>query len=192
MRLATAARTADRFVAAGPECDFVPLVAAPYPLHVVMQILGVPEEDEPKMLFLTQQMFGGQDEDLSKSGMADMTPDFAPIMGRTPVEGFYLDAGWGTWGFKATPYVTRVSDYIDAVQWNAATNLPATTLVVDKFSVLKYVNQSARIYGLDLSGRLPLAQVLQPAARRVAATKSSRTRSMSARVMARGIGPWSR
>ena len=36
-------------------------------------------------------------------GMADMTPDFAPIMGKTPVEGFYLDAGWGTWGFKATP-----------------------------------------------------------------------------------------
>jgi sarcosine oxidase subunit beta len=35
--------------------------------------------------------------------MADMTPDFAPIMGKTPVEGFYLDAGWGTWGFKATP-----------------------------------------------------------------------------------------
>ncbi len=37
------------------------------------------------------------------AGMADMTPDFAPIMGRTPVDGFYLDAGWGTWGFKATP-----------------------------------------------------------------------------------------
>lgn len=62
------------------------------------------------------------------------------------------------WGFKATPYLTRVSDYIDAVQWNATTNAPATTLVVDKFSVLKYVNQSARIYGLDLSGHMPLAQ----------------------------------
>jgi sarcosine oxidase, subunit beta len=37
------------------------------------------------------------------AGMADMTPDFAPVMGTTPVEGFYLDAGWGTWGFKATP-----------------------------------------------------------------------------------------
>jgi sarcosine oxidase subunit beta len=37
------------------------------------------------------------------AGMADMTPDFAPIMGKTPVQGFYLDAGWGTWGFKATP-----------------------------------------------------------------------------------------
>lgn len=37
------------------------------------------------------------------AGMADMTPDFAPVMGKTPVEGLYLDAGWGTWGFKATP-----------------------------------------------------------------------------------------
>ena len=37
------------------------------------------------------------------AGMADMTPDFAPIMGKTPIEGFYLDAGWGTWGYKATP-----------------------------------------------------------------------------------------
>ncbi len=37
------------------------------------------------------------------AGMADMTPDFAPIMGLTPVQGFYLDSGWGTWGFKATP-----------------------------------------------------------------------------------------
>ncbi|MBW4691479.1 MAG: FAD-dependent oxidoreductase [Lyngbya sp. HA4199-MV5] len=37
------------------------------------------------------------------AGMADMTPDFAPIMGKTPIDGFYLDSGWGTWGFKATP-----------------------------------------------------------------------------------------
>ena len=37
------------------------------------------------------------------AGLADMTPDFAPIMGTTPISGFYLDAGWGTWGFKATP-----------------------------------------------------------------------------------------
>ena len=65
----------DRMLEAGPECDFVPLVSAPYPLHVVMQILGVPEEDEARMLMLTQQMFGGQDEDLSGTGMAEMTPE---------------------------------------------------------------------------------------------------------------------
>jgi sarcosine oxidase subunit beta len=37
------------------------------------------------------------------AGMSDMTPDFSPIMGKTEVKGFYLDSGWGTWGFKATP-----------------------------------------------------------------------------------------
>ena len=37
------------------------------------------------------------------AGLCDMTPDFSPIMGVTPIRGFYLDAGWGTWGFKATP-----------------------------------------------------------------------------------------
>jgi cytochrome P450 len=41
----------------------------------VMQILGVPAEDEPRMLMLTQQMFGGQDEDLNKSGVASLSPD---------------------------------------------------------------------------------------------------------------------
>lgn len=45
------------------------------------------------------------------AGMADMTPDFAPIMGRTSVEGFYLDAGWGTWGFKATPVCGKTMSY---------------------------------------------------------------------------------
>ncbi len=70
-----AKRTVDRLLAAGPDADFVKLVSAPYPLHVVMQILGVPEEDEPRMLMLTQQMFGGQDDELNQSGMANMTPE---------------------------------------------------------------------------------------------------------------------
>ncbi len=65
----------DRLLAAGPEVDFVKAVAAPYPLHVVMQILGVPEADEARMLTLTQQMFGGQDEDLNQSGMKDLPPE---------------------------------------------------------------------------------------------------------------------
>ena len=37
------------------------------------------------------------------AGLRDMTPDFSPVMGVTPVEGFYLDVGWGTYGFKAGP-----------------------------------------------------------------------------------------
>jgi sarcosine oxidase subunit beta len=37
------------------------------------------------------------------AGLCDMTPDYSPIMGETEVEGFYLDVGWGTYGFKAGP-----------------------------------------------------------------------------------------
>ena len=37
------------------------------------------------------------------TGYCDMTPDYSPIMGETEVDGFYVDAGWGTWGFKASP-----------------------------------------------------------------------------------------
>lgn len=37
------------------------------------------------------------------AGLCDMTPDYSPIMGVTPVEGFLLDVGWGTYGFKASP-----------------------------------------------------------------------------------------
>jgi sarcosine oxidase subunit beta len=37
------------------------------------------------------------------AGLCDMTPDFSPIMGPTPVGGFYVDVGWGTYGFKAGP-----------------------------------------------------------------------------------------
>ncbi len=37
------------------------------------------------------------------AGLCDMTPDYSPIMGATPVDGFLLDVGWGTYGFKAGP-----------------------------------------------------------------------------------------
>lgn len=37
------------------------------------------------------------------SGICDMTPDYSPILGFTPVQGFLVDVGWGTYGFKASP-----------------------------------------------------------------------------------------
>ncbi|MFO1060444.1 MAG: FAD-dependent oxidoreductase [Dongiaceae bacterium] len=37
------------------------------------------------------------------AGITDMTPDYSPIMGASPLENLWLDCGWGTWGFKATP-----------------------------------------------------------------------------------------
>jgi sarcosine oxidase subunit beta len=37
------------------------------------------------------------------AGIVDVCPDASPIIGATPVEGLYLNCGWGTGGFKATP-----------------------------------------------------------------------------------------
>lgn len=42
------------------------------------------------------------------AGLCDLTPDFAPIIGVTPVEGFIVDVGWGTYGFKAGPVAGEV------------------------------------------------------------------------------------
>ncbi len=39
----------------------------------------------------------------SWGGIVDVTPDRSPIIARTPVRGFYINCGWGTGGFKATP-----------------------------------------------------------------------------------------
>jgi sarcosine oxidase, subunit beta len=36
------------------------------------------------------------------AGITDMTPDYSPIMGASPLANLWLDCGWGTWGFKAT------------------------------------------------------------------------------------------
>ena len=59
--------------------------------------------------------------------------------------------------FAITPYLSYVTDYIDAVQWNRSTNLPGVN-PDDDFGVLKYMNQSARIYGVDVSAAMPLAR----------------------------------
>ena len=63
-----ARNSVDRMAALGGECDFARDVALLYPLRVIMEILGVPEPDEPLMLKLTQEMFGASDSDLNRSG----------------------------------------------------------------------------------------------------------------------------
>ena len=58
----------DQMAALGGECDFARDIAVTYPLRVIMEVLGVPREDEPRMLRLTQELFGAADPDLSRSG----------------------------------------------------------------------------------------------------------------------------
>lgn len=62
------------------------------------------------------------------AGLCDMTPDYSPIMGFTPVEGYVVDVGWGTYGFKAGPVsgkrmaeliaTNRTPDLIAAFDYN--------------------------------------------------------------------------
>ena len=82
----------------------------PYELHSTRSTLDFVEGLADHMLdmfpFLSHANINRQ-----WAGMADMTPDFAPIMGKTPIEGFYLDSGWGTWGFKATPVSGKTMAY---------------------------------------------------------------------------------
>jgi sarcosine oxidase subunit beta len=68
------------------------------------------------------------------AGMADMTPDFAPIMGKTQVEGFYLDSGWGTYGFKATPVCGKTMSH------TVATDSPHS--LINGFSIDRFRNYS--------------------------------------------------
>ena len=58
----------DQMAAKGTECDFARDVAFLYPLHVIMEVLGVPPIDEPRMLKLTQELFGTQDPDVNRAG----------------------------------------------------------------------------------------------------------------------------
>lgn len=62
-----ARETVEKMLAMGGECDFARDVAVGYPLHVIMDILGVPREDEPRMLMLTQQLFGPTDPELNRA-----------------------------------------------------------------------------------------------------------------------------
>ncbi|MBZ0169956.1 TonB-denpendent receptor [Candidatus Methylomirabilis lanthanidiphila] len=69
-----------------------------------------------------------------------------------------------SWGFKVTPYYTHVTDYIDARRclqsgMNVTCGVPVSNTPSDKFVLLQYVNQTARLWGVDVSGHLPLAQI---------------------------------
>ncbi|MEM9562401.1 MAG: cytochrome P450 [Actinomycetota bacterium] len=66
-RLAELSREAvARLEAAGGEIDFATDIALPYPLQVILKILGLPEDDFPRMMMLTQQLFGADDPDLQR------------------------------------------------------------------------------------------------------------------------------
>ncbi len=79
-------------------------------------------------------------------GDIDLEPEKAHTVSAT----FDWHADDRRWGIKVTPYYTHVDDYIDAVALNPGAFQP------DQFNILQYANQEARLYGIDLSGQMPL------------------------------------
>jgi cytochrome P450 len=68
----------DKLVRAGGAMDFAEEVATSYPLHVVMDAIGVPREDHPEMLKLTQWLFSWADPDLMRPGSDPADPEQQP------------------------------------------------------------------------------------------------------------------
>ena len=60
-------RAVRRLEAAGGTCDFAVDIALPFPLEVILEILGLPEQDFPIMLRLTQEWLGNEDPDLRRA-----------------------------------------------------------------------------------------------------------------------------
>lgn len=88
-------------------------------------------------------------------GNVDLRPEVAHSVS---VTGNWQGADAQQWGLTATGYATYVQDYIDARRCDfnqcSAANVAATT----GFVLLQYANQSARLYGIDLSAHLRLGK----------------------------------
>ncbi|WP_059015322.1 cytochrome P450 [Mycobacterium sp. M26] len=56
----------DMMVEKGPELDFAQEIAVNYPLYVILTLLGLPESDFPRMLKLTQELFGSEDSEFQR------------------------------------------------------------------------------------------------------------------------------
>jgi iron complex outermembrane receptor protein len=71
------------------------------------------------------------------------------------------DADQERWALKVSPYYTYVENYIDAERCSGAATGECTQANLDRtdgFVYLRFVNQSARLYGVDVSGHMPLGQ----------------------------------
>ncbi len=93
-------------------------------------------------------------------GSLDLEPETARTVGAVAD---WHDAGRAVWRLRVAPYFTAIDDYVDAARCFSATtygnactadNLTRTT----GFVYLRFVNQSARLYGVDVSGQVLLAR----------------------------------
>ena len=73
-------------------------------------------------------------------GIVDVTPDRSPIIGKTPVPGLFVNCGWGTGGFKATPGSGHVFAHQVATGEPHPINAPFT---LDRFRTGRLIDEAA-------------------------------------------------
>ena len=73
-------------------------------------------------------------------GIVDVTPDRSPILGKTPVPGLYVNCGWGTGGFKATPGAAHLLAHTIARDAPHPINAPFT---LDRFRTGRLIDEAA-------------------------------------------------
>jgi iron complex outermembrane recepter protein len=85
------------------------------------------------------------------TGNLDLDPEVANTLSATAN---WHDAGKALWQLEVTPYITYIDDFIDAKRCSSDTPAcsPANQTATDAFVYLQFVNQDARIYGVDVSG----------------------------------------
>ena len=73
-------------------------------------------------------------------GIVDVTPDRSPIIGGTPVPGLFVNCGWGTGGFKATPGSGHV---FAATLARGEPHRLAEPFSLDRFSTGRLIDEAA-------------------------------------------------
>ena len=73
-------------------------------------------------------------------GIVDVTPDRSAILGKTPVKGLYVNCGWGTGGFKATPGAAHTLAWTVAKDEPHAINAPFT---LERFTTGRLIDEAA-------------------------------------------------
>lgn len=76
----------------------------------------------------------------SWGGIVDVTPDRSPIVAKTPVPGLYVNCGWGTGGFKATPGSANVFAHTIAKDEPHPINAPFT---LERFRTGRLIDEAA-------------------------------------------------
>lgn len=116
----------------GAGTDQYPSYAQTGSLHIIQHTLEAICEMFP--MFTRMKMLR------SWGGVVDVTPDRSPILAKTPVPGLYVNCGWGTGGFKATPGSGHVFAHTIANDNPHPINAPYT---LERFRTGRLIDEAA-------------------------------------------------